>query len=184
MTRLKPTRTESALAYIQPYQMAKLDVKQQGGQQQLTALGNKNVQIRNLTSAEGDASLAREQEFAQTKMGMAQSRTAQEMGVMEREQDLTGAYTGQQAGQARSMADIMGVQAQNYNNMAAQSRAQAQQAYSQAASMAVGGAMGYSGAFGGTAGTASSAAQGAMFTGYGIAPMSYNRSLYPAAGNK
>jgi hypothetical protein len=178
MTRLKPTRTESALAYTQPYQMAKLDVKQQGGQQQLTALGNKNVQIRNLTSAEGDASLAREQEFAQTKMGMAQSRTAQEMGVMEREQDLTGAYTGQQAGQARSMADIMGVQAQNYSNMAMQSRAQATAAYGQAAKIGVGAMAGASGAFG----TDVTAAQGALFTGMGIAPASYMRSLYPTTG--
>lgn len=179
MAGLKPTRTESALAYTQPYQMAKLDVKQQGLDQQLTAMGNKNVQIRSLTGAEGDASLAREQEFMQNRMSMEQSRTAQEMGVSERQQDLTGAYTGQQAGQARSMADIMGVQAQNYSNMAQQSRAQSQAAFGQAMQAGVGAVAGYGGAFGGKAGTGAAAGQGAMFTGYGIMPQSYLQSMYP-----
>ena len=131
MAGLQPTRSAATLAATQPYDMAKLDVQQQGEQQQLTAMGNKNVQIRNLTGAEGDASLAREQEFMQNRMALEQGRSAQEMGVKEREQDLKGAYTAQQAGQARSMADIMGVQAQNYSNMASQSRAQAQAAFSQ-----------------------------------------------------
>lgn len=179
MAGLQPTRSAATLAATQPYDMAKLDVQQQGGQQQLTAMGNKNVQIRSLTGAEGDASLAREQEFAQSRMALEQGRTAQEMGVMERQQDLTGAYTAQQAGQARSMADIMGVQAQNYSNMAMQSRAQSQAAFGQVMQTGVGAAAGYGGAFGGQAGTASAAGQGAMFTGYNIAPMSYNRSLYP-----
>ena len=181
MAGLQPTRSAATLAATQPYDMAKLDVQQRGGQQQLTAMGNKNVQIRSLTGAEGDASLAREQEFMQNRMSMEQSRTAQEMGVMEREQDLKGAYTGQQAGQARSMADIMGVQAQNYSNMAQQSRAQAQQAYGQAARMGMGAAAGAGGMFGGSG--ASGAAQGAVFTGYGIAPQSYMQGLYPAQNN-
>jgi len=139
---LQPTRSEAELRATQPFNQLRLQTQEQAGNRQLTALGNKNVAIRKLTGAEGEASLAREQAFARDRMSLQQGVDAQNLAALEREQNLTGAYTGQQAGQARSMADIMGAQAQNYANMAAKSNAQATQAFSNAAKGVAGFAIG------------------------------------------
>ena len=176
---LQPTRGAATLLAKQPYDMAALNVQDQGGSRQLTALGNKNVGLRQLTGAEGEASLAREQEYMRDRMSLEQGKNAQEMGIMEREQDLKGAYTAQQAGQARSVADILGAQAQNYSNMAMQSRAAAMASFGQAAKIGVGMTAGYNGAFGGEAGTWKAAGEGGMYTGMNIMPKSYMDMLMP-----
>jgi hypothetical protein len=176
---LQPTRGAATLLAKQPYDMAALNVQDQAGSRQLTALGNKNVGLRQLTGAEGEASLAREQEYMRDRMSLEQGKNAQEMSIMEREQDLKGAYTAQQAGQARSVADILGAQAQNYSNMAQQSRATAMAAYGTAAKTGMGMVAGYNGAFGGEAGTWKAAGEGGMYTGMGVMPKSYMDMLMP-----
>lgn len=125
MSNLRRTRGRDELIARQPFDAAKVTVAEQAGRQSLAALGNANVETRNLTGAEGEASLAREDQFARDRMSLVQSGTAAEQAISEREQELELSGITKQASVSRSMADIMGVMAQNYANMAAKSSAQA-----------------------------------------------------------
>jgi hypothetical protein len=62
-------------------------------------------------------------------MSLVQSEAAAKQSLQEREQDLQFQGASMQAGQANSMADVMGVQAQNYANMAKESSAAATQSF-------------------------------------------------------
>jgi hypothetical protein len=166
MAAMQPTRGAAELAARSPYQQMAAGTVMQAGQQSLTAQGNALAETRRLTGAEGETSLARQDQYNRDRMSLLTSQSATEIGVKQREQDLISAATAGQASQARSMADIMGAQAQNYANMAAQSQAQAMQGYALAARTGAGMMAGY-----GTTGTAAGAGQGGLYGGFGIGSM-------------
>ena len=123
------TRGREELAARQPYDQATLNARGLESQQKLSAINNANVETRRLTGAEGEASLARENQYARDRMSLVQSEAAAKQALNEREQDLQFQGASMQAGQANSMADVMGVQAQNYANMAKESSAAASQSF-------------------------------------------------------
>jgi len=166
MMGLQPTRGAAELAARAPYQQLAAAQTMQSGEQGLTAMGNAAARTRTLTGAEGEASMAREQQYSRDRMSLVSGQNAAEMGAKEREQDLIAGATTQSAVQARSMADIMGVQAQNYANMAKESSAAAMQGFSLAARTGAGMIGGYS-----QTGTWAGAGQGGMFGGFGIGSM-------------
>jgi len=177
---LEQTRGRQELAARQPFMQAELATEHLAGQQGLTALGNRNVETRRLTGAEGESSLAREQEFARDRMSLLQGQAAAEQAAKERTQELTFQGTAQTAGAARSMADVLGVQAQNFANMADQSRSQSQDAFTQAATFGIGAVAGYQGAIPGVEkGSRNAALQGALFTGFGIQPKGLIKLMNP-----
>jgi hypothetical protein len=111
-------------------------------------------------------------------MSLVSGQNAAEMGAKEREQDLVLGATANTATQARSMADIMGVQAQNYANMAKESSAAAMQSFSLAARTGAGMIGGYS-----TTGTAAGAGQGGIYGGFGVGsmPLLHRRLAHPTS---
>jgi len=127
--RSQTTRGREELAARQPYDQAKLNARGLEAQQSLTAINNANVETRRLTGAEGEASLAREDQYTRDRMSLVQNEAAAKQSLQEREQDLQFQGASMQAGQANSMADVMGVQAQNYANMAKESSAAATQSF-------------------------------------------------------
>ncbi len=163
MLGLQPTRGAAELAARAPYQQLAAAQTIQAGEQGLTAMGNAAARTRSLTGAEGESSMAREQQYSRDRMSLVSGQNAAEMGAKEREQDMISAATAQTATQARSMADIMGVQAQNYANMAKESSAAAMQGFSLAARTGAGMAAGY-----GQTGTWAGAGQGGIYGGFGI----------------
>jgi len=167
MQGLQETRGRNTLAALQPYQEAKLAGKQAEGAQSLTAMGNANTETRRLTGAEGDASLARENQYARDRMSLFSGKVAGEQDVQERGQDLAFTGQAQSARIASSMADIFGAQAQNYANMNKELRASSMGLFQTAAMAGAGGVM--SGGMPGTTGfDATKFGQGAMLGGYGV----------------
>jgi len=163
MLGLQPTRGAAELAARAPYQQLAAAQTVQAGEQGLTAMGNAAARTRSLTGAEGEASMAREQQYSRDRMSLVSGQNAAEMGAKEREQELVSGATAQTATQARSMADIMGTQAQNYANMAKESQAAAMQGFSLVARTGAGMAAGY-----GQTGTWAGAGQGGIYGGFGI----------------
>lgn len=163
LANTQTTRGREELATRSPYDQAIIQTRQQEGAQSLATIGNANVATRNLTGAEGEASLAREDQFARDRMSLVQSQSASTQALNERKQDLMFSGAAGQATQARSMADIMGVQAQNYANMAKQSSAAAQASYASVFKGLAGGVMGASGG-----GGAQGFGQGFFEGAYGI----------------
>jgi hypothetical protein len=172
LANTQTTRGRDELAARSPYDQMQIQNQQQEGAQSLAAIGNANVATRNLTGAEGEASLAREDQFARDRMSLVQSQASGTQALREREQDLKFQGAAGQAGQARSMADIMGVQAQNYSNMAMQSSAAAQQSYSSAFKGLMGGSIGM-----GNGGGAQGFGQGFMQGAYGINMQGSNKPV-------
>jgi len=125
MSMLQPTRGAALAEAQKPFQEASVRAIGEAGVRSLTSLANANVETRRLTGAEGEASLAREDQYLRDRMSLRQGQLAAETRVKEREQDLISAATAGQAVQSRSMADILSAQSQNYSNMAKEATSRA-----------------------------------------------------------
>jgi len=145
---MQPTRGEALVRALTPYNEATIATKDQAATRELTALGNKNVELRRLTGEEGAQSLALEQDYYQQRQGAVQTRDAATLTTMEREQDLTGQYSQTRAGLNLTMADILGAQAQNFNNLAMAAQGTITQGASSIGQILGGGGGGSSGAGG------------------------------------
>jgi len=139
LSRQERRRGRETLAATQPLDAARINVAQNASNANLNAINNANVETRNLTGAEGESSLAREDQFARDRASLVQGKTAAIQAVNEREQDLTSGAISQKGGASKSMADIMGVMANNFANMAAKSDAQASKFFGTAVKATAGG---------------------------------------------
>jgi len=140
---LEETRGRDTLAAQQPYDQLRFATEDR----KLAALNNANVETRRLTGAEGEASLARDEQYRRDRQSLITQRGAAEQTSSGRiDQMEFDTITGQNS-VSRSMADIMGVQAQNYANMAQQADARTRGMFSTAIAGTIGG-VGAGGGFG------------------------------------